>query len=171
MSGAYCTKYDCAVKPSARRPLLYNPFETAARDRRGHLKEEVRQAIIRIVLITGTTVSIFGYNLTDNPAFIPVPFIAGVILTVLILTAPTCTPEQIEARKKGRRNGFIQLVVSCVMLAVFICVAAIRHWGRDQVVGFMIMEGTLAVLAVLAYFTYKRVHLKLEQPSEDCDEP
>lgn len=132
--------------------------------------ERIRKAAIRVLLITGTTVAIVGYNLTRSPFFVPLPFLVGVVLAILVVRAPECTPEEVAERKRVRRNGFIQLVISCVILTVMVVVASVRHWGVADVTGFLMMEGTLGLLAILALGAYRRSHRRVRQPEDStCD--
>ncbi|MHB8895496.1 MAG: hypothetical protein ACYC99_10020 [Candidatus Geothermincolia bacterium] len=134
------------------------------------MEERLRKLAIKVLLVLGTTLSIMGFNYTHSYLFVPLPFIIGLFLAALVISAPTATREEIEARKKRRRNGFIQLVISCVMLSVFISIASVRHWGKTAVVGLTIMEGTLVLLAALALWAYHRTHLKLDQKEEELEE-
>jgi len=131
--------------------------------------EKLRKTLIRVLLVVGTTVSIIGYNFTRNPIFVPLPFLSGIALAVLILRAPTITPEEVKDRIRVRRNGLIQLVISFLMLAVFIIVASVRHWGASCVTGFSIMEATIGLLAVMAFITYRRAHIRVRSMHERGD--
>lgn len=126
------------------------------------MEERARQIAIRVLLVTGTTISILAYNFIRSPVFVPLPFICGVALIVLVMRAPRDTPEEMAERALMRRRGFIQLVISCMLLLVMIIVASVRHWGKADVLGFAIMEATMGILALLAYVAYRRMRVRSE---------
>jgi cobalamin synthase len=133
------------------------------------LKESVRVVLIRLMLILATLVSVMGYNFTRNLLFIPLSLLAGIVLVILVRRAPVHDPEAMYTRARARRNGFFQLVVSCAMLAGFLVVSSVRHWGRRDVIGFWIMLSQLVVLAVLAYIWYRRHDAAERRAAEEGD--
>jgi F0F1-type ATP synthase assembly protein I len=121
---------------------------------------ETRKMAARIVLLLGTTVSVLCYNFTRFPFFVALPFLCGVVLVALVRGTPMRTPQELKEGKRARRAGLVQLVISCVILAVLITVSWARHWGTADVGGFIIMEATLLFLALMAFVFYKKGRLR-----------
>jgi len=138
--------------------------------------EKTRRLVARVLLVTATFVAVMGYNFTRNPAFVALPFLAGIALFVVVRKRPMEVPACEEGKiRKWRRQGTAQLLVSGLMITGFIVYRSVEgDWG--MALGFALMLATLAPLAVLAYLFYTRA--PLERPEKkhtggkpsSCDE-
>lgn len=133
------------------------------------LTEKARHAVIRVLLVLATTASIMGFNFTGWPFFVALPFLAGVVMGVLIRTAPDVDDQGVFNRTKIRKSSLRQLIVSCFILNGFIIVASVRNWGTADVIGFAVMEAQLIILALLAYALYRRTLKEVQGAGAGCE--
>lgn len=133
------------------------------------MEENARRLLVSILLVLGTFVSVMGYNFTGLLIFVPIPFLAGVGLVVLIVKSPAGTTEEVKLRDRQRRRAIIQFFASCAILAVLIVVSAARNWGADKVTSYAIMEVTLGILACLTLLSRRRPGRLIRRAQEERD--
>ncbi len=119
------------------------------------MSEKLRLALVKVLLVCATFAAVMGYNFTRNPVFIALPFVAGVILFILVRRRLTAgVGGHADERARRRRQGMVQILISCLMVTGFIVYSSIEaQWNR--VTGFGIMLSTLVVLEVLACLLYR----------------
>lgn len=113
-----------------------------------------------MLLVAATFAAVMGFNFTGNPVFVALPFVAGLALVFVVRMRPTEVGEQDgPSIRKKRRQGMVQVIISCLMISGFIVYRCIKEdWG--EALGFSIMLIALATLAVLAYVFYKRAPIE-----------
>lgn len=114
---------------------------------------------MRLLLVVATLVSVMGYNFTHFPGFVALPFLAGMVMAGLAISARKRDRDMAKV-VRNRRAAAFQLVVSCCMVTGFLVYAILESETTDAI-GFGIMLGTLlllASLAVLIYFRARKLH-------------
>ncbi|MFH1150928.1 MAG: hypothetical protein V1748_10695 [Actinomycetota bacterium] len=123
------------------------------------MREEVHVVVMRLLLVVATFGSVMGFNFTQFSGFVILPFLAGVVMAGLAISARKRDRDMAKV-VRNRRAAAFQLVVSCLMVTGFLIYAIVES-ETVKIIGFSIMLGTLlllASLAVLIYFRARKLH-------------
>lgn len=132
-----------------------------------------RRVAIRLLLLLATLISIMGFTMTNNFAFVGIPFVVGTIIVMVVLRwRKTIKPEEAYSLRVDRMLAVLQLAVASIMATLFLFYA-IENKSTEVVIGYVVILVPLlglSVLSVLHFAHAVRCGREFERTEGSADE-